>query len=524
MAGDRHAACLIGEHRPSKRLNARFNQGSFSSGGGSEVDGLVKPNDSATRTHTVSRRHCLASVAVGAALTATAGCARRPSPVPPAPEPTTQPQATARREPVPTLAALAHATPTAIPPTSTPVPHRAIFWSSDSSPDWLRALEHAASAFRARNPTFTVQVSGGHADFGKVLGSFASDQVPDVFDPGASNPYVNRGILRSLDTRMPGSEIRPENYPEVMWQSCQWNGRIYGIPALDHGSELGLIINRSQVGDSIAVPSGSWDALLSFGRLTTLYNPDGTIRTLGFDPLDGVGTLLDTARDLTGQEWLNESADQVTLANPAYQGYLEQLRAYYEAIGLERLDDFRSKARPMSDQPESGVNSGQQEALISAYWSMLEINRLAKNHSWRFEATWVPTQNGIRTQRVAGRLLTVPELAKRPDDGWRLIEFLAGDPANQIFLEQAGRFAMTKSFIQGGSWRKIPGLDFYVESLSQATRLVRRSANPIAGFAQVKWQQAIADVITGNRSSADALGAAQAAIQSELGRLARAGR
>lgn len=471
-----------------------------------------------------SRRGFLAGIASGALLVIASGCAPRPPRPSPSPEPTLPPSSPTPTRPTPTPTVPVRLSPTSVPPTPTPIPHSATLWSSDDSPRWLRALESATRAFTARNPAFSVTVSGGHADFGQVMGSFAADQVPDVFDPGASNPYVNRGLVQPLDARVPGSQIRPEDYLSVIWQNCQWNGKIYGIPALDHGPELGLILNRSQLGDSVVLPTGSWETLFTFGKLATRSDPSGRIQILGFDPLDGVGALLDTVRDLTGQEWLDAPTNQVTLVRPAYQGYLDQLRDYYGAIGLERLDDFRSRVRPMTDQPDSGFNSGQQEAVISAYWSMIEIGRLAKDPSWHIEATWIPAQGGRTVQRLAGRLLTIPELAKRPDDGWQLIEFLASDPANQIFFEQAGRFAMTKSFVQSNTWKKVAGLDFYVESLAQANKLVRRSSSPVAGFAQVKWQQAVADVVTGNRSSADALAAAQAAIQDELGRLARAGR
>ena len=41
----------------------------------------------------------------------------------------------------------------------------------------------------------------------------------------------------------------------------------------------------------------------------------------------------------------------------------------------------------------------------------------------------------------------------------------------------------------------------------------------VAGFAQVKWDQAIEDVIGGRRSSSDALSVAQSAIETEVRRL-----
>ncbi len=127
--------------------------------------------------------------------------------------------------------------------------------------------------------------------------------------------------------------------------------------------------------------------------------------------------------------------------------------------------------------------------------------------------------SGARVQRLGGRVLSIPSIAKAPDDSWALMTELCGDAANRIFFERVGTCAMTRSFLASNGWKGRPALQFYVDSLQQATRLTSRSNNVVAGFAQAKWTQLIGEVLDGKQSTADALKAAQVDIQTEVGRV-----
>ena len=122
-------------------------------------------------------------------------------------------------------------------------------------------------------------------------------------------------------------------------------------------------------------------------------------------------------------------------------------------------------------------------------------------------------------QRVGGRVLAIPSVAKNPDGGWASIEYLAGEGTNQLFFNKIGTCAMTNAFLQSDVWKGQPGIEFFVQSITQAARLQSRSNNALAGFAQTKWFQTLTDVLDNNKAVPDALKAAQMALQIEAGRL-----
>jgi ABC-type glycerol-3-phosphate transport system substrate-binding protein len=297
---------------------------------------------------------------------------------------------------------------------------------------------------------------------------------------------------------------------------------VYGIPALDHGPELGLVWNQTLAGSDLSSssPPKRWDELCRAGRSLTRPETEGAIDRLGFDPLDGVGSLLDTVRDLTGVDWYEPATRRVSLANSTYQGYLDGVLAYYSAVGADRIGQFRQDVTPLTESADSGLNQGRQIAVLSGYWAMISIARLERDRSWQYATTWAPTLSGKNTvQRMGGRLAVIPANAKNQATSWDIVQFLASDSASSIFLNRIGRFSASRSFVSGEAWKRFPNLTFFLDSIASASLVTARGNNAVAGFAQAKWAQAIDEVLGHRHSSAEALGIAQTAVEAEVRRL-----
>ncbi len=476
-----------------------------------------------------TRRQVLFSIGAGLTATLAAGCGGgAPSATPTArtaptvmgvtstpaagvgPSPTLEP-ATTTVEPTMTVVASASATPS-------PEPRTVSWWTGLAATTWLTGANDAAALFTKANPNITVRVSGGHSDFGRVVGGIASGQVPDTLDVGGIVPFASRGLIASLETRLQGDPLTSALFYPAMLANGTWRGQTFGIPALDHGPELGLIWNKALTSGLTlgSDPNQTLADLFRVGRSLTTHDKTGAIETLGFDPLDGVGSLLDTARDLTGQNWIDETNRQITISNKTYESYLSDVVGYYRDLGMDQMAKFRQDVPSQTDSRESGENRGKQVALISGYWSVSDVSSLEQDPTWKFDATWAPnTQATGSTQRFGGRLLVIPTGARQPGDGWSLIQFLVSDDANAAMFDRTGRFASTRSFVGSNRWKSQPTLKFFLESIGTAVHLTSRATNPVASFAEVKWEQAVADILTGSRPVADALGIAQKAVDAE---------
>jgi len=468
----------------------------------------------------MGRRHLLKGGALAGLGLVLAACAPSPRSTPTSPireTATSGPEPTVEAIPSPTIPPSPQPTSTAIPPTPTPVPRTVTVWTAASSTTLVRAIESIGRTFSSRNPQLHISVVGGQADYGRIIQSLALTLGPDLVDPGALAPYATRGVLRQLDGYLTAGSVQASNYPSPMWANGQWQGKTFGVPALDHGPELGLLVNSGLVGGS-PPHLDSWDKLFAFGQSAT--KKDGQlISVLGWDPLNGSGGLLETVASLTGQPWYDPATNKVSLSNPVYQSYLDHLRGYYGAVGIGALNTFRSQSPATGAPADSAVAHGKELAVIGGYQLATALNL---NGKLNLSADWLPTSAGARVQRVGGHFLAIPTTARQPDDSWAVLSFLASDEANNLLFSEAGCCAWTNSFVTSQDWQKQPIDRFFADSMTQSTSLVGQPISPAAGVAQGAWQKAVAAVIQNGTSSSDALKAAQSTVDAELKRLAKA--
>lgn len=467
----------------------------------------------------LGRRQLMKGAAVAGlgVLLAACGPPAQPTPTEPRrPSATAGQVATAMPIPSPTTPPSPQATNTAIPPTPTPLPHVVTIWTADPSTALTSALALALRKFSDQNPHYQVTVVGGQSDYGLIIQSLALTLGPDVIDPGALAPYATRGVLRALDGYVSAGSAVASNYSSIMWVNGQWQGKTYGVPALDHGPELGLLVNPALVGGSPA-NLDTWDKLFGFGLANTKKDGQG-ISILGWDPLNGSGGLLETVSSLTGQSWYDPAANKLNLNNPAYQAYLDHLRGYYGSVGIKALDGFRNQLPGAGVPADSALSHGKEVAVIGGYRL---ATALSNNGKLNLSTSWLPASAGSKVQRVGGHFLAIPTAAKQPDDSWAVLSYLASDDANNLLFAESGSCAWTKSFVTSQAWQSQPIDGFFADSLTQATSLAGQPINPVAGVAQAAWQSAVAAVIQSGTSPSDALKTAQSTVQAELERSAK---
>lgn len=225
----------------------------------------------------LGRRQLIKGTAVAGLGLVLAACGppAQPTPTEPRrPSATASQGATAVPIPSPTTPPSPQATSTAIPSTPTPVPRVVTIWTADPSTALTSALGLAVRKFSGQNPHYQVTVVGGQSDYGKIIQSLALTLGPDVIDPGALAPYATRGVLRALDGYVSAGSAVASNYSSIMWANGQWQGKTYGVPALDHGPELGLLVNRGLVGGN-SPNLEAWDKLFGFGLANTKKDGQG---------------------------------------------------------------------------------------------------------------------------------------------------------------------------------------------------------------------------------------------------------
>lgn len=401
------------------------------------------------------------------------------------------------------------------------------FWYYWGGGTWGETCDKVAKIFQEKNPTYEVQASTTGAEWSKVLSAFAAGSPPDVLLDFTGSQLMPRGQVLALDNYLAASSVvKPDNYYPNFLSAFTWDGVQYGLPAAEAGVDMALIINKGlaeEAGLDPKSPPQTIEEMLTWAEKMTKQGDNGILEQVGFDPLDGTsGQGFYNWSAVYGKNWWDvktQKFDWLSLVD-AFTWQSEWIKKW----GAANFEAFRSGFGGWLE-PDGSMALGKQGMHINGYWTPGELTlKGAKGQEWVY--TWVPgpsSRKGVRfqTSLPTGIFLTAP--GKNADAAFKLLEYICSDDANQLFFENAGGFAWTKSFLAKVDTSKYPGLDFYVKSISEADELYSNVQNCPLGFQfpQDTYTKAINDVIYNDAKPETALQEAQKACEDELTRVLR---
>jgi multiple sugar transport system substrate-binding protein len=459
----------------------------------------------------LTRREFLRAAGLAGVGLAAAACAPKATPVP-----ATMPPPTAPAEEVPTA-------PAATAPPSEGA--KITFWFYWSG-IWGDACEAAADAFMEREPGIQVEKSSTEG-WERVLAAYAANTPPDVLLEFSGSQLMPRGQVLALDDLIAASTvIRRDNYYTPMIDSFRWEGVQYGLPAAEAGVDLALIINKgraAEAGLDLANPPQTVSEVLDWAEKMTLVDENGIITQLGFDPRDGTsGQGFYNWASAYGKNWWD--AETQTFHWDVLADALRWQADWIQKYGAASFEAFRSGFGGWLE-PDSSVALGKQAMHINGYWTPGELFHKAAEGQ-EFFYTWAPVpdaRKGVHYQTSLPTGIFLPVPADAPEAAFKLVEFICSDEGNEIFFNNAGGFAWTKSWLAKVDTSKYPGLDFYVKSIAEADEFYCNVQSCPLGweFPQQQYDKAIDAVIYDNADPAEVLAQAQKACEEELAKLLR---
>ena len=450
---------------------------------------------------TVSRRDLFRCGALGLAGIVVSGCAPSATPAPRETQPAESPAATAVEA-----------------GTMPPGPERPVtikFWWHHGG-DIGEAVKAANDTFHSEHPEISIEGLQVYDLQNKVRPALAGGTGPDVWDADMwTVAYAVQGALRALDDYLAGSTIKVDDYPQQ--PSMVWQGKVYAIPAIESGMENALVWNKKLFREAGLDPEKApttWDELEETTLALTKYDDVGNIQVLGFDPRDSSGGMFPNWLTSQAIAFYDPEAQRITFTQPEAIEFVKWLTDLIRVLDPAKVGAFH-KSYPTwgSVTPGGAFCTGREAMMIDGSWAPGGLAKLAPDGEFGY--TWVPSKSGrLKTQQMGAHQLGINAKSTAPEAAWLLVEFMATE-GNDIIYKLSGSFAYSKPFAARVDTSPWPGLQWYFDSVAEATFIKPRGYCPLVE-AWGLWWAAIDDIVFERASVEAALAQAEQEAQERL--------
>jgi multiple sugar transport system substrate-binding protein len=359
-------------------------------------------------------------------------------------------------------------------------------WNSTTNAKGYAAL---ADAFTAENPKITINTTSTGNNVEKLLSAVVAGTPPDAtIIRGHGQSLAIKAALQNLDDRIAKARhFKKGDYSEAQWEQYTWKGKIHALPSAENGARGALAYNKklfAEAGLNPAQPPKTIDELTRVHERLT-KEEEGKIKQLGFDPWDAMGLegfLELWCQGAYGVKWYDPQKLKLSLNGPDMIQAVEQFASYRIRLGWDKVAAFRS-VYPTWFNKTSGITVGAQAIQIDGYWNPGSIRLNAAPDSdvpANMTYAWIPTRRGTeKVQMSGGWAAAMPTGVKNADAAWRWMDWLATAKANQILVDNFGFINGNKSILKDLKYDHTPQLKFYLDSMTQADRVIPHVNLPI---------------------------------------------
>ena len=412
------------------------------------------------------------------------------------------------------------------------------FWTPGGTPLFCETHNAITADYEQVNPNVAfedVQCGTSESeDFIQVLlASIAAGNPPDatiLWDTPVS--LGARGALLALDDLMQTAQYaKAENWPQGLLQSCQFEGKTYGLPVT--AGLYGIWYNE-ELFEAKGVPTDrasfpkTWDELRRLSKEFTVWEGD-RLASAGFVPWSGISDpyTLPIWSALNGGQLYDAADQRYTIDAEPNVAMMDYFIAWLdEEYGGDITKVQRSGSWTGYTNDEGlppAFQEGRQATMEQGSWLMGDFAAEIEPVFQRWNIAPYPVGPG-GTQPVSGywpNWLVIPEGGAHPEEAFGYLDYLSGVGAAKWFA--AVPDIPTNTAVPDVLPEVVVttrGEEFAAEIMAffdqQAQVATPMWNSPVESFANDQLQRALEQIMTKAASPKDALAQAQQACQAEL--------
>ena len=301
-------------------------------------------------------------------------------------------------------------------------------------------IQDSIDAFTQANSGVTINVQPGQDD-DKMRQAIAANQPIDVgisYSSDQIGPLCSTGAFIDLGPYIAADNVDMSQIPAVVQSYISFDGTTCALPLL--ADVTGLYFNKDMLSAAgITDPPKTLDDLAADAIKLTTYNPDGSIKTLGFNPLTSYyETNASSYAIMAGAKWLNDGNKTSAIgSDPNWTTLLNwQAKLINDLGGYQKLADWSAASGDeFSDQMDFEI--GRVAMVIDGEWRTAFIaSDSDQSKALNYGTAPLPVLNpsDYGAGLIDGNLIGIPKGSKNPDLAWQLVKYLALDTDAQVAM------------------------------------------------------------------------------------------
>jgi len=300
------------------------------------------------------------------------------------------------------------------------------------------------------------------------------------------------------------------------------------VPAVESYVRIGLCYHEAVVKDAGLDPGNppeTWDEAFEWHEKINKLDEVGNLAILGFDPLEAIGGSgpghdpLFWTQSYGYYSWTEEDG-KFHFDDPRWVEALKTIKRFYDAVGVEKVEGYRSSYGTWTHSPTSSFPAGVQAMSINGYWVPGEMEIAAPGKKILYSWGPVPSdRRGIKYQSTGGHYFNIPKGASNPEAAFEFAEFCTTDKACDIIFDAIGWLGARISYLEQLDLGTAPsGLDWFIRSADEADEMNYCTPCPISSFVHETWLDASDAVNYGTKTPEQAAQEIQETCTEELRR------
>ncbi|MEN6385138.1 MAG: ABC transporter substrate-binding protein [Phycisphaerales bacterium] len=266
----------------------------------------------------------------------------------------------------------------------------------------------------------------------KLLIAIAGRNPPDLanLQNSSISQFADKNAIEKLDDLLPSMGIHKEDYIDICWKVCQYEGGTYGLPIVP--TTVALHWNKDifrQAGLDPNKPPKTLEELDGYAKKLTFLKPQGGYDTVGFAPTQPGWWNYAWVWWFGGDWWDGKNITANTKENIEA---FKWVQTYSRVYGARALQDFTSGFGPFSWSSDR-FTSGKLAMTLQGVWLSRFLQEFAPQLNWSAEA--LPSTGGKlkNVTMVECNVLVIPKGAKHKNEAARFIAFMQ-KPENMKYL------------------------------------------------------------------------------------------